>query len=153
MNRQLLSLALLCTAASAYAAGEQVYKWTDASGIVHYSDAPPPKDAQNVQTVRVTGGDRPHAVAPEAEAPAAEKPARKSTDANGGDEQAPPQNNVALENTPENRAQMCQQARNNLELLNSKFPVSVAGTNQAMDDKQRQAQIAAANAQVSLYCE
>jgi len=63
MNRKLPLLALLLVAASAYAADSQVYKWTDAGGVIHYSDAPPPKDTQNVQTVRVSGGDRPRAVA------------------------------------------------------------------------------------------
>ena len=143
MNRQLLSFALLCATVSAHA--EQVYKWTDAAGVVHYSDATPPKDAQNVQTVRVTGGDRPHAVQPsettDAAAPAEKKP------------EAAPAAPTSLADTPENRAQLCQEARNTLELLQSKFPVSMAGSNKPMDDKARQAQIAAANAQIVAYCQ
>jgi len=49
----------------------------------------------------------------------------------------------------------CAQARANLELLRSKFAVSVAGANgeaTPLDDKGRQAQIADANAQIALYC-
>lgn len=43
-----LSLGLLFAAVTAY--GQQMYRWTDAEGRVHYSDQPPPKDAKNVQT-------------------------------------------------------------------------------------------------------
>jgi len=143
MNRQLLLLALLCATASAHA--EQVYKWTDAAGVVHYSDATPPKDALNVQTVRVTGGDRPHAVQPSDNAEAAAAPDAKAPAAAPAATQAP-------SDTPEGRAQICQAARNNLEILQSKFQVSTPGSNKPMDDKVRQAQIAAANAQIATYC-
>ncbi len=42
-----LTLGLLLVAVSAQ--GQQMYRWTDAEGRVHYSDQPPPKDAKNVQ--------------------------------------------------------------------------------------------------------
>jgi hypothetical protein len=145
MNRQLLSFALLCATVSAHA--EQVYKWTDAAGVVHYSDATPPKDALNVQTVRVSGGDRPHAIptdSADASAPAADaKP----------DAAPAPAAPATQTDTPEARAQLCQAARNNLEVLQSKFQVSMPGTNKPMDDKTRQLQIAAANAQAAAYCQ
>jgi hypothetical protein len=63
MKPVLIVLALCFAAASAYAEQGQVYKWTDAGGVVHYSDAPPPKDVTNVQTVKVSGGDRPRSPA------------------------------------------------------------------------------------------
>lgn len=151
MKSKLLLLTLLCAAASAYAVEGQVYKWTDAAGIVHYSDAPPPKDAQNVQTVRVTGGDRPHAV-PAAVDPNAES-ADKKPEAGAG---APADPNATFADTPENRAKNCQQARANLDVLQSKYPVSVTGADgksQALDDKMRQARIDAANAQVAQNCQ
>ena len=150
MNRKLPLLALLLVAASAYAADSQVYKWTDAGGVIHYSDAPPPKDTQNVQTVRVSGGDRPRAVASDngEAADATDKP--KDTAAAN-----PPAQDAAATPPTDNRAN-CQAARNNLELLQSKFPVSVTGNDGKtlpLDDKARQAQVAAANAQVVLYCQ
>jgi len=46
-----LALALTVTAVSA----QQVYRWTDASGRVQYSDQPPPPDAKNVQQKNVGG--------------------------------------------------------------------------------------------------
>jgi len=60
-----------------------------------------------------------------------------------------------MADTANNRVKACAQARANLELLQSKFAVSLAGANgQAtpLDDKGRQAQIADANAQIALYC-
>jgi hypothetical protein len=148
MNRQLPLLALLCVSAQLYAADSQVYKWTDAAGVVHYTDAPPPKETLNVQTVRVSGGDRPRAVAldnSDANATTAPKDASATN---------PPPANTA--DTPDNRTKLCQSARGNLEMLQSKFPVSIAGADgkpQQLDDKGRQDQITSANAQVAQYCQ
>jgi len=147
MKSKLLLLTLLCAAATASA--EQVYKWTDAAGVVHYSDAPPPKDTQNVQTVRVRGSDRPHAV-PMTDAPEADK---QPADASA---QGAPQGTSGNSADAAEKAKACQAARNNLEVLQSKFPVAVTGGDgkqQALDDKSRQAQIAATNAQIVLYCQ
>ena len=144
MNSKLLLLALLCAAVCAHAAEGQVYKWTDAAGIVHYSDAPPPKDTQNVQTVRVTGGDRPHAVASENTESSAAKPE--------GDGAAPAAAAAAANPAEaELRKKNCQTARANLELLQSNYPVAMAD-GKALDDSGRKAQISEANAQVAFYC-
>jgi Tfp pilus assembly protein PilV len=143
MTRTIFFLAL-AAASTAFAASGQVYKWTDAQGVVHYSDAPPPTTQANVQTVRVTGGDRPHDVAGSAPAEA---------DAT----QQPGQNQVA-QNAPaaaNDHSKDCATARSNLELLQSKFQVNVTDSNGkavALDDKSRQVQIADMNAQISLYC-
>ncbi len=148
MNRKLPLLALLLVAASAYAADSQVYKWTDASGVIHYSDAPPPKETQNVQTVRVSGGDRPRAVGGDNGDPA--DAADKAKTAAAGNPAAAPADPAA------GRAKDCQVSRSNLELLQGKMPVAVKnadGTTQALDDKARQAQIAAANAQIAINCD
>ena len=141
-------LALCFAAATAHAGQGQVYKWTDAGGVVHYSDAPPPKDVTNVQTVRVSGGDRPRAVSMDS----SETPEQAKDAGAGGSSGTQP---VSMPDTKENRVKACATARSNLELLNSKFPVAVTGADgkpQALDDKQRQAQIADANAQITLYC-
>ena len=148
MKRRIVFLGLCVATAAAHAAGGQVYKWTDAQGVVHYSDAPPPTTQSNVQTVRVSGGDRPHAI----DQTAAETPADAA--------QTPPTDTPApkeqvLVDNADNRRKACQSAHNNLDLLNSKFPVSVTGADgkaKALDDKSRQAQIADANAQIALYC-
>ena len=144
MKSKLLLLALLCAAASASA--EQVYKWIDAAGVVHYSDAPPPKDTQNVQTVRVSGGDRPHA-----SAAATENNTEAPKDGGGAAPSAAPPAAAGTTAETDLKKKNCQQARANLELLQSNYPVAM-GDGKALDDKGRQQQIADTNAQVSFYC-
>lgn len=144
MNRKLVLLALSCFVVGAYAADQQVYKWTDASGVVHFSDAPPPKDAKDVQLMRVSGSDRPRSV----DTAANGEPVSGAEGENGSTLAAPPDPKDA-------NAKACATARNNLEILNSKMPVSVTGPDGKalpLDDKARAAQIAAANANVELYC-
>jgi hypothetical protein len=143
MKTTLLLLTLLCAAASANA--EQVYKWTDAAGIVHYSDSPPPSDAQNVQTVRITGGDRPHSVPTENNTESGEN---KKADTGGG--AAPTQPGSKTDDV---RSKNCQTARANLEILQSNYPVAMGDSGgKALDDKGRQSQITEANAQIAFYC-
>jgi Tfp pilus assembly protein PilV len=144
MTRTIFFLAMTA-ASTAFAAGGQVYKWTDAQGVVHYSDAPPPTTQTNVQTVRVTGGDRPHDVVGASATGTAEG-------------QAPPAQDQMAQNTPAapvDHSKDCANARSNLELLQSKFQVTVNGADGKpvqLDDKARQVQLAAANAQVAVYC-
>lgn len=149
MNRHLLLCALLGAAALAHA--ERVYKWTDAQGVTHYSDSPPPAEAQNVQTVRVSGGDRPHADQPAADA------AGDKADPTKPPAKAEPPANANVADTPENRAKNCATARSNLEMLESKFPLSMPnkdGKQEALaDDKRRQAAIADTRAQIAQYCQ
>jgi glutaredoxin len=44
--RVLIAFSLLALAVAAQA---QLYRWTDSSGKVHYTDTPPPADAKNVE--------------------------------------------------------------------------------------------------------
>jgi hypothetical protein len=46
---------ILLAAVAATGAGAQQYRWTDEKGKVHYSDAPPPASAKNVQKKNLTG--------------------------------------------------------------------------------------------------
>ncbi len=66
--RRLLPI-LLCALLLSDAAAQRVYKWTDANGIVHYSDKPPPEDVeaesfrvraepQNIARLRLVGDGR-----------------------------------------------------------------------------------------------
>lgn len=145
MNRTLVLLALSCFMIGAYAADQQVYKWTDASGVVHFSDAPPPKDAKDVQLMRVSSSDRPRNVDSTPNSETGSNPEGE----NGGTPAAAPAD------PKDANAKACATARNNLEILNSKMPVSVTGPDGKaipLDDKARAAQIAAANANVELYC-
>ena len=142
MNRKLVLLALSCFMVGAYAVDQQVYKWTDAAGVVHFSDSPPPKDAKDVQLMRVSGGDRPRSV-------------DNSPNSEPGSTPAANANNAAPVDPKDANAKACATSRNNLDLLQSKMPVSVTGPDGKpvpLDDKAREAQIAAANANIALYC-
>lgn len=145
MKRKLLLAALSCCLAVAYAAEQQVYKWTDAAGVVHFSDAPPPKDARDVQIIRVSSNDRPHSVETANTEPGSQPESGTAADAGNPSDAKPA--DAALK--------ACANARNNLDLLNSKVQVSMMGADgkpQPLDEKTRAAQIAAANAQIAAYC-
>ena len=146
MNRLVILLVLACGAISAHAATkDQVYKWTDANGVVHYSDAPPPKDAQDVKSVHIVGGTTAATPSP----PPSDdktKPASAST----------PPANAGAPDTAENRAKECDQAKRNLALLQSPYPVSELGADgkpQAIDDKTRDARIAGVNDRIAQFCD
>lgn len=62
--KRILAVATLCTLVP-WAQAQQLYKWVDESGKVHYSDQPPPKNARSTRTI-----DRPRA--PVAAAPSGE---------------------------------------------------------------------------------
>jgi hypothetical protein len=147
MTRTIFLLAVCLPVATAFAAQSQVYKWTDDQGVVHYSDAPPPTAQANVQQVRVSGGDRPHAVDGDAVADASTPAAKPADPASPDNAQA------AAPQTSHDKD--CANARSNLELLQSKFQVSVTGSDGkavSLDDKARQAQIADMNAQIATFC-
>lgn len=136
MRRSLIAVALLLLAPLATA---QVYKWTDASGTVHYSETPP---AQGTKFDKVTTTGT---VAPLAPPPATEKP----VDSEGPRESAQP-----VADTPENRAKLCSTLQTNLDALQGSGPVVMQqnGKSVALDDAQRKQQIASAQAQYDQFC-
>ncbi|WP_266171528.1 DUF4124 domain-containing protein [Dyella subtropica] len=143
MRRPLIAVALLLLAPLAMG---QAYKWTDASGTVHYSDNPPPKGTQ-FKRVTTTGSVQPLAEpaahGPESTSHEPAKPAAASTAA-----QKP------MADTPENRTKLCATLKSNLETLRSKQPVVMQENNQPklLDDAQRQQQQATAEAQYKQFC-
>ena len=95
---------------AASASAQQVYKWTDAQGVVHYTTTPPPKD-QQAETVKL---------APEPSAPAAAPAADVGqTTAGAKDPAAAPGVDLVVKEDPaaaerEARAARCKQARTEL---------------------------------------
>lgn len=53
MKYTLAALFLLALAPAAFADGSQFYKWTDAQGVIHYSDKPPVQAAPDLQTMDI----------------------------------------------------------------------------------------------------
>jgi len=139
MRRLMIATALMLAAPLVAA---QAYKWTDASGTVHYSDAPPPQGTK-YNKVTTTG-----TVEPLAAPPAASSSSDTSNNAN------PPASNQPMTDTPENRAKMCASLKSNLGLLNGGAPVTWQnnGKQEVMSADQRKEQASAAQAQYQQYC-
>jgi hypothetical protein len=138
MHRLLIAVALLALAPLATA---QVYKWTDAQGTTHYSEAPP-ATGTNYKKVTTTGTVEPLA-----------KPASAPE---GSNTIAPtPPAGAPVADTPENRDKLCSTLRANLAALQGSGPVVMQAGNQqvALDANQRKAQADAAQAQVQQYCQ
>ncbi|WP_114240122.1 DUF4124 domain-containing protein [Dyella sp. C9] len=128
-------LLLLLLAPAAWA--QQVYKWTDAQGTVHYSEQKPVGDAKVLRL-------QDHATGEAAEP----SPAEATRDQQAGE--------PALERAEhEQRARMCGKARDNLKLLDSPALVlSHADVNTAtrLSDEQREQARGEARDQIRMYC-
>lgn len=108
-----------------------VYKWTDAKGVVHYADAPP--EGQKYERVKVSSGATTTTSAEE-EAPAEAAPAKQETQ------------EEAMARYAAARAQNCKIARENLAAFdqfgNVQKDVDGDGTPEVLTPEQREAEIA-----------
>lgn len=140
MRRLLIATALLLAAPLVAA---QAYKWTDASGTVHYSDAPPPQGTK-YNKVTTSGSVEPLA-APETAA---------STNPETGGHSQPQANQQPMADTPENRAKLCANLKSNMNMLKGSGPVVMQDGDQqkVMNDDQRKQQQTTAEAQYQQYC-
>ncbi|MFC5435778.1 DUF4124 domain-containing protein [Rhodanobacter umsongensis] len=143
MHRSLIAVALLLLAPLATA---QVYKWTDASGTVHYSEAPPVQGT-NYKQVKTTGTVAPLVAPPR-------NTGEGEGDGSGSSEPtSEPAKPVA--DTPENRAKLCDSLKANLAALQGSGPVVMQqdGKATALDTDQRKQQASAAQGQYNQYCQ
>ena len=141
MRRLLIAVALLLLAPLATA---QVYKWTDASGTVHYSEAPP---AQGTKFSKVTTTGTVEPLAKSGPKASAEE------GSGGSNETTSAPKKVA--DTPENRKSLCASLKSNLTTLQGSGPVVMEtnGKASALDAAQRNQQAATAQAQYDQYCQ
>jgi hypothetical protein len=135
MHRSLIVLALLSLAPLASA---QVYKWTDAHGTIHYSEAPP-AEGTSFKKVKANGSAEP--LAP----PAAPTPA---------DDAPAPSSGLPVADTPENRNKLCTSLKANLATLQRHGPVVMQQGNKAvaLDEAQRKQQTDTTQGQIQQYC-
>lgn len=140
MRRLLIATALLLAAPLVAA---QAYKWTDAGGTVHYSDAPPPQGTK-YNKVTTSGSVEPLAT-PEAAA---------STNPETAGQSQPQANQQPVADTPENRTKLCANLKSNMEMLKSSGPVVMqdGGQQKVMNNDQRKQQQTTAEAQYQQYC-
>ncbi|MBD8880569.1 MULTISPECIES: DUF4124 domain-containing protein [Rhodanobacter] len=144
MSRSLIAVALLLLAPLATA--QQIYKWTDASGTVHYSQSAPAQGTK-YQQVKLAGGVE----SADADAPA-QQPAADNASTQA--DTPPPAPSAPMADTPDNRAKLCATLKSNLTTLQGSGPVVMqqGGKPAVLDDAQRKQQVDTANAQYQQYC-
>ena len=122
------------------AAAADMYTWTDASGVKHFSDSPPPAGVTRSQKLKVKGGVT---SSDESAQPAAKDP--KSTG---------PALAAAAGYAPDDIKRNCDIARKNATLLEAQKPtLSANGTPPSEDAvKSHQAQVDKTNQQIKLFC-
>jgi hypothetical protein len=138
MKRHWLLLVLLAVAIPA--AATDMYSWTDANGVKHFSDSPPPANVTNAHKLKVSGGVTTTS-APEAE----NSPDTKS----GGPSLA-----AAAGYAPEDIQRNCAIANKNLTTLGAQKVALDADGNpvDAAAAKSHQDQVDKANRQIKLFC-
>ena len=141
MRRLLIAVTLLLLAPLAAA---QVYKWTDAHGTVHYSEAPPAQGTK-YSKVTTTGTVKPLSK------PAASTNTEDNSTSGAAPEPAP----KTVADTPANRKSLCDSLQSNLATLHSSSPVVMEkdGKPNALDATQRKQQVDTAQAQYNQYCQ
>ena len=134
MKPSFLALALLALLASPLAA-QQVYTWTDANGVKHFSDAPPPPNTREAKKVVVRGGIT------STEPDVAAKPEEEAKEG--------PKMAAAAGYSADDIKRNCASAQRNLDLLNKSKPTAEA---EVEDQVRHQEQIGKAQQQIALFC-
>ena len=134
-------LLLILLLAGLPAAATEMYSWTDANGVKHFSDSPPPANVVKAQKIKVTGGVTSSTPAEDAQKTEAAKSAGPALAAAAG-------------YSPEDIKRNCEVAKKNLGLLDAQKPALDAdGYPVDLDAaKNHQAQIDKANQQIKLFC-
>lgn len=138
MSRLPIVMALLL--AAPLASAQQIYKWTDAQGTVHYSQSAPAQGT-HYQQVKLAGGVE-----------AADTPTAQPASGDAATITAPAPKSMA--DTPANRATLCATLKSNLATLQGSGPVVVqtGGKPSLLSDIQRKQQATDANTQYQQYC-
>lgn len=144
MSRSLIAVALLLLAP--LAAAQQIYKWTDAQGTVHYSQSAPPQGTK-YQRMTLAGSV-------ESSDAGTGAPAQQAADEGTSAEAPAPAPSAPVADTPANRAKLCSTLKSNLTALQGSGPVVMQqnGKPSVLDAAQRKQQVDTANAQYRQYC-
>jgi hypothetical protein len=144
-----LGSALVCVAT--LASGQQIYKWKDARGVVHFSQTPPTSGTHYTQ-LHLHGVPRVAHNPPARSAPAPSQP--RGNPANNPPAQASTAPGTQPD-TPGNRVKVCKRLTANIALLQGKQPIVTQGNHgkqMVMSDEAREQQLATARAQRTQYC-
>jgi hypothetical protein len=121
----------------AQAEATELYRWTDANGVIHYSDTPP-RGQTNARRMRVAGAENTE--------PATQVP---STGSAPVDPNLPAREAIDAQ---ENRKQNCDKARSTLELLQGKSELADAASGKPLDATARAERTVAVQQNVAIYC-
>jgi len=128
INNKFLLVALAGIAGFAHAG--DLYRWTDAQGVQHFSDTPPPQNTNPAQVTvernKMTDADSTLYAPPKTE---------------GGENGSKAE--TARPSAPAKGPSVCDQARTNVQVLQSKYQVADA-SGKALDDKARAEMLAQA---------
>jgi cytoskeletal protein RodZ len=143
MRRLPIALVLLLVAPLATA---QVYKWTDAQGITHYSESPPPGNTKYSQVSVATGSDT-----------SAASSSSAASNSSGDSSQSSSSSTTPAQtpDTPENRAKLCASLKANISTLQGSGPVVMqgpGGEQHLLNADQRKQQLDAGQSQYQQYC-
>jgi len=144
MIRTLALVTLLASSTLVLAATQNsVYKWKDAGGAVHYSDAPPP---QGTSFTKVKAGITSAGTAPTDTA--APPPTANPADTANSDTPSPKQTQAQA------NIKLCEQARANVKLLQGTGTLTISrdGKQEALPDANRAGELKRAQAAATLYC-
>jgi len=126
---------LLLGACALSASAQQVYTWTDANGVKHFSDSPPPKNTVDAKKLNVRGGVSSTEV--------------ESADAEAGADSAGPKMAAAAGYSAEDIKRNCEIARGNMNALNASVPAADASPEAQVDHQER---VGKAQQQLNLFC-
>jgi hypothetical protein len=131
---------LAAVAATAGHSADKVYKWKDANGVVHFSDAPPPKGTE-FNNVRIVN----QSAAITQTEPQTPPPAADAAATGGGETKAVADNG---------KAARCASAQDRVALLSSAQPLTVPqdGKYVPMTAADRAAELSIAKATVASLC-
>jgi hypothetical protein len=142
-----IGLSILCFAG--FASAQQIYKWKDASGVMHFSQTPPAHGAHYTKMQLTSEPEAAaHPSAPNTGTAEGDRPDTATPPPRSADRATQP-------DTPSNRASLCKQLSSNISLLQGKQPVVTAGDHgkqQVMSDSAREQQLATARSQQAQYC-
>ncbi|HET6631905.1 MAG TPA: DUF4124 domain-containing protein [Rhodanobacteraceae bacterium] len=128
-------------------AASQVYRWTDAHGVAHFSDAPPPRGVPYQVVDLATGAStQPPASPAQAQPPAAATvAAAPAASASAAPARAP--------DTPANRTALCKNLAHKIKLLASDRPLTESpGSSVILSDDQRRQRLSLARGDFAKFC-
>lgn len=146
--------------ASSVACAGQFYKWTDAQGVTHYTEEPPPASATGTTEVKVStklpSGSQ---AAPDTAKKPADKGGKGAATAAGkkpGDGKTPAGDKPADDKAPGQYAERCKTLQANLQAMQEHARVKVAdekGETRVLTDEEKQSQLDETQRSIKAFCE